>query len=413
MANELKNYNPLFYANEALIHLQNALGLANRVHRGYDEERRTFGLGDTITIRKPSIFEVKDAPSAAQDLQTENVDIKLDQWKEVKFKVSDKEYAYTGQRIIDEHVEPAAYALADYIDSVLAQHTLEVKGFAQPNNLLAIEGSDITRVRKEQFMMGVPLRDAANMHLMVGGATEAAFLADPAFSQQQGAGDTGVTTQIQGTLGRKYGYEVFANQNTVLQGVTAVGDDNVSVDADITRGQTALGAVSGYVNDSMYPKGQILQMRNVANSRDGRAQRFVADDALTASGGGQVPAFNAVEPATYDISDSETGQRQATVLDIVDPAVLPTVSEAEHNLAFHRNFAAFAMARLPDSAMVLPGVNVASVQDPVTGLSLRARIFYEGNSSEIYVALDVLFGTKLLDGNLGARLINPTIYTTP
>ena len=33
MANTLGNYNPIFYANEALIYLKHALGMANRVHR--------------------------------------------------------------------------------------------------------------------------------------------------------------------------------------------------------------------------------------------------------------------------------------------------------------------------------------------------------------------------------------------
>ena len=84
MANTLGVYDPIFYAQEALIHLENALGLANRVHRGYDEERKSFGKGQTISIRKPSTFTVEDAPSTAQDLDTEYVDITLNNWKEVK-----------------------------------------------------------------------------------------------------------------------------------------------------------------------------------------------------------------------------------------------------------------------------------------------------------------------------------------
>ena len=34
--NTLGIYDPLFYAQEALIQLEKALGLAGRVHRGYD-----------------------------------------------------------------------------------------------------------------------------------------------------------------------------------------------------------------------------------------------------------------------------------------------------------------------------------------------------------------------------------------
>jgi hypothetical protein len=50
MANVLSPYNPTFYAAEALILVQNALGMANRVYRGYEAERAGYGLGETILV---------------------------------------------------------------------------------------------------------------------------------------------------------------------------------------------------------------------------------------------------------------------------------------------------------------------------------------------------------------------------
>jgi len=76
MANTLGNYSPLFYANEALALLRKNLGLAARVYRGYDRERRTFDRGEIITIRKPSTFQAYDAPSSEQDILPGNVDIR-------------------------------------------------------------------------------------------------------------------------------------------------------------------------------------------------------------------------------------------------------------------------------------------------------------------------------------------------
>jgi hypothetical protein len=68
----------------------------------------------------PSTFVAQDAPSVAQDVSTATkVSMKLDQWKEVKFQLTDKELAYTSQQIITDHIEPAAYALADKIDQSL------------------------------------------------------------------------------------------------------------------------------------------------------------------------------------------------------------------------------------------------------------------------------------------------------
>ena len=78
MSNTLGVYNPIFYAQEALILLEKALGMAGRVHRGYDEERRTFLKGETINIRKPSTFTAQNAPSSAQDLDTGTVSLVLE-----------------------------------------------------------------------------------------------------------------------------------------------------------------------------------------------------------------------------------------------------------------------------------------------------------------------------------------------
>src|SRR5678816_901186 len=121
MANTLGNYSPLFYANEALALLRKNLGLAARVYRGYDRERRTFDRGEVITIRKPSTFLAYDAPSSEQDILPGNVDIRLDQWKEVKIALTDKERAFTDNEIINEHIAPMAYALADGLDTSLAR----------------------------------------------------------------------------------------------------------------------------------------------------------------------------------------------------------------------------------------------------------------------------------------------------
>ena len=78
MPNTLGVYNPVFFAQEALRQLEAVMGLANRVYMGYDEERRSFGLGETINIRRPSTFIAQNAPSAAQDVNTETVAVTLD-----------------------------------------------------------------------------------------------------------------------------------------------------------------------------------------------------------------------------------------------------------------------------------------------------------------------------------------------
>src|SRR4051812_29511911 len=114
MSNELSVYDPLFYSQEAIIQLHKALGMAARVHRGYDKSPQQ--KGSTISISRPSTFTAKAAPQSAQDIDAGEVQIVLDQWYEVKFKLTDKELTYTTDKIITDHIGPAAYAIADKID---------------------------------------------------------------------------------------------------------------------------------------------------------------------------------------------------------------------------------------------------------------------------------------------------------
>lgn len=382
MANTLGNYNPIFYAQEALIHLENALGMASRVHLGFDEERRSRNEGDTISIRKPSTFAVNDAPSSAQDLATETLDIKLDQWKEVKFKLTDQELAYTQERIIRDHIRPAAYALANYIDQRIALLMLDVPWIEAATAPAAV--ADITKVRQNMFDRGVPLIGPMFNHLLLDGALEAEFLNLQAFSQQQGAGGAGVETQRSGSLGVKYGFETFANQN--VQSVSAHT-------LNTTAGITVSGAHAKGVETVTITAGTLtgdLKKGNVI-SFAGDTQKYAVTADATAAG-------NAINvPIAPKLAVALSGGEAVTVED-------GTAHTAPG--AFHRNAFALAMAPLPDELPRRLGAQVASVMHPRSGVALRSRLYYVGNSSEVHVALDVLFGTKTLDPNLACRLKN-------
>jgi hypothetical protein len=83
--------------------------------------------------------------------------------------------------------------------------------------------------------------------------------------------------------------------------------------------------------------------------------------------------------------------------------VTETQNSGQQSLAFHRNWLALAMAPLPEHGNQL-GAKVVSIADPKTSLALRSRMYYVGNSSEVHVALDVLYGIQQLDGNRAVRL---------
>lgn len=374
MPNTLGIYDPLFYANEALIQLEKALGMSGRVHRGYDADAQQ--KGSTIKIRNPGTFTAQDAPSTAQEIVTGETDITLDNWREVKFGLTDKELTFTKQQMIDEHIRPAAYALADDLDQKLAALYKDV-GWYHDQAASDIALTDLAKVRKVLRDNKTPL-DRGNVHLMIDPTAEAGLIALPEFNRVDATGTD--QTLREGTLARRFGMDIFVNQNTASHTPGVAADATGALTANAALGATTI-AFDGITTAGTIKKGDSFTLA-------GDTQRYVFTEDKTASGGAitSVGIFPALKVAATS----------TTVITIrLDSHVA--------NLAFHRN--AFALATAPLSEMGDGlGARIASVADPVTGLSLRSRIFYEGNNSKVFVALDILYGFKTLNPNLAARL---------
>lgn len=394
MANSLGAYNATFFAQEALIQLEKALGLASRVYRGYEAERASYGLGDTVNVPVPSSFAAQDhAPgsgSTAQDIDAGTVPIRLDRHKEVKFAVSDRDLAYASERIIDDHLRPAAYALADSIDQDLCglyrfvPWAVDVAGSAG--------AGWVTAPRRRLRELLVPVDDG-NLHLMVDPAIEQDFLGLDIFHAALVTGGTAnQDALLRGSLGTRFGAEIFVNQNVRAHAagtLIATGSDVEGVlDGAVSQGAASL-AVDGFASGATVKAGDSFVI-------EGHAQRYVVtEDATLAGGAGTL----AIHPAA--VTDYGNG----AVVSFED-GTGSAAGSFSANLMFHRNFAALVLAPLPATGDGR-GAQIESVTDPVTGLSLRARMWYDGDTATNYVALDVLYGLTVLDGNLAVRLRRP------
>ena len=386
MANTLGAYNPDFYAQEAMIWLRKALGIAPRIYQGYDEERRTFGRGETIKIRRPAKFTALAAPSTAQDMATETVTMTLDQYWEVKYALTDKEHAFTQDRIIQEHIMPAAYAIADKIDStVCALISTVPHAYIEPSAGTAATIAGILGTQRKMFDNQVPMNNPGMMHFMVGGKENADLLALEAFSQNQGAGATGVATQISGILGPRYGFNFFANQNRPTIAYADITDFAGTITEPAAKGDTSI-TVGGLGAAEVYNKGTIIKF-------DVSGHEYAITATATMSSGAAVVAIN--PPIRVAEADNAAITIQAQQDNRTDSAAI----------AFHRDWAAIAFGRLPDFTQYPNqlGIAASSIQDPTTGLSLRYRVFADGNNSKMYAAVDALWSVKELNGDLACR----------
>ena len=381
MSNTLGNYDPIFYAQEALIALNKALGMAGRVHRGYDPNPQQ--KGSVINITRPSVFEATNVNTTTggttQDVTPENVSITLDTWKEVKFGLTDKELTFTKEKIITDHITPAAYALADAIDLSLVGLYKKIPWKEAISATPAV--TDITGVRKTLFNNRVPMND---LHFMVDGSVEAGLLALSAFATADGAGQVGVDTQLRGSLGTRYGFEFFANQNTPAHTSGTMADTAGALNADADKGATSI-VIKSLTNTETLKAGDIIKIT-------GDAQQYVVTADYTIN--------NATTVAIYP------ALAKKNLADALVTVILPSGTGATKNqcLAFHRHAFALAMAPLSDMGGRL-GAQIATVADPVTNLSIRSRLWYEGNTSTVKVALDALWGVQVLNPNLAVRAV--------
>ena len=381
MSNTLGNYDPIFYAQEALIALNKALGMAGRVYRGYDPNPQQ--KGSVINITRPSVFEATNVNTSTggttQALTPENVSITLDTWKEVKFGLTDKELTFTKEKIITDHITPAAYALADAIDLSLVGLYKKIPWKESISGTPVV--TDITGVRKALFNNKVPMND---LHFMVDGSVEAGLLALTAFATADGSGQAGIDTQLRGSLGTRYGFEFFANQNTPSHTSGTMADLEGALNADAAKGATSI-VVKSLTDTQTLKAGDILKIT-------GDSQPYTVTEDVTVSGATTIGIF----PALVKNSSANA----------VVTASLPSSSGGTKNqcLAFHRHAFALAMAPLSDMGGRL-GAQIATVADPVTNLSIRSRLWYEGNTSTVKVALDALWGVAVLNPNLAVRAV--------
>lgn len=391
MANVRGNYDEDFFAQEALMSLYNHLGLASRIFMGYDREYSSHESGTSIKIRGPGSFAAGNAPTAtasALDIKTRSVTVTLDQWKDVVFGLTDKEMALSKEEILRDHIDPAAAAIAEVIDTYIQTSYYKVPwAFAQASTSAAV--TDIVEARRLLQVSKCPIADRANMHFMLTTTHEKDLLELAAFTQYQGGDGTAVNSQISGNLGMRYGFNFWANQNVTSHTASSTTDVAGAVDSGnggYSKGDAVMN-IDGLAASDTIKKGDTFSVA-------GNTQRY----ALTAD-------------TVLSTNQGSFAFTPALVADAAEDAVVTfhtrTADEfpsGNFSLGFHRNWYALAFGRLPQTTIEGLGARVSTKSDPITGLSLRVTMWYDGNLAKTMVRVDALYGGNVLDGNMAVRM---------
>src|SRR6188768_2503770 len=108
-------------AKEAVNILENNCVMGGLVYRGYEDEFSSkvngYEKGDTISIRRPTDFTVRDgAVAVAQDVQEGKFSLVVDKRKGVDFKFTSQQLTLNIGDLSERVIKPAMVQLANQID---------------------------------------------------------------------------------------------------------------------------------------------------------------------------------------------------------------------------------------------------------------------------------------------------------
>jgi hypothetical protein len=458
--NALTAYVPQLWANESLMILQENMVAASLVHRDFSTVVAEYG--DTVNKRRPAKFiairKTADDSVTDQDAVATNVPVVLNQLAHVTFVIKDAQASLAFKDLVNEFLRPAMLAQAKFVDQViLSQYTQFLANqYGQINGLT----SSTTR----QYMLGVRQLMNQNLapedgrNLLLSSASETTMLNTDLFTQAQQVGDNGNALR-NAQLGTKLGFNNFMSQNvpnvstaatnqvagtgvtiTAIQPIGAVTVGVSGLTAAIPAGSWCLidsrpyrvvsstgGATPTAITISApgflaavaisspvvcYASTVTVQSNLDSSTSAGYPSGYVKQVQFTAQANpptpGQLVTFGtSATSATYAVVQYDATNGAVTLDRPLEASVALSATVnfgpgGQFNLAFREN--AIALVSRP---LALPpeGLGARAAVVNYNNVSMRALISYDGVKQGVRVTLDMLFGVKVLDANLGAVLL--------
>ena len=401
-------------AKEAVMVLENSLVMANLVHRGYEEEfgKKVNGytVGETISIRRPTDFTVRDGATASiQDVTEGKTTFTVDKQKGIDFKFTSQDLTLQIDKLSERVIKPAMIQLANQIDRDLTALYYNV-----PNHVTIPAGgidsfADFALAAKRMDLIGIP--DSDRYAVLTPTDTWAMLGSQTALYMQ----DVAKGAYREGNLGRIGGIDTYMSRNLSTHTTGArTGTDTVDTLAQTyltghtwatVKDSTAVtfhidGAASdtaGYWKaGDTFTIADLYDVNPVTKARLPHLKMFtVMAAATTSSNEADVtiwpPIIVSGAQQTCDLSTGTLDDNTVTYQGVASTAY-------DQNLFFHKN--AFGLVMVP---MVAPPGAVEVGRQSYKGLSVRVIPYYDGTNDESSWRLDVLYGTKCIDPRLAVR----------
>jgi hypothetical protein len=391
--------------------LENELTMASLVYRGYenefDKKVNGYNIGDTITIKKPTDFTVRNtitATNPAQNATEGKLTLQINQVAGVDFGFTSQQLTLNISDLAERVIRPAMVQLANQIDlSVMSL-------FKDIPNWVGTPGTNI------QSFAGFA-KGAQNMDdRSVPQGARKAILAPADYWAMAGSQTALFNNAIngqsyrQGRIGEVGGIDTYMSQNAPtfttgpMGGTPIVNGANQNTTYDttgantqslITSGWTAAAAARVVVGDVFTIAG-VFDVNPVTKAALPFLKQFVVKANGSSDGSGNLTMTIAPQIIT-------TGAFQTVTAAPANSAALTFVGTANtayrNSLFFDKN--AFALCMVP---LVKPpgAVDVSRVSK--NGISVRVIPFYDGINDVSQWRLDCIYGTKTIDPRLAVRV---------
>jgi hypothetical protein len=401
-------------AKEAVMILENELVMGNLVHRGYEEEFdkkiNGYTVGESISIRRPTDFTVRDGRVASiQDVVEGKTTFTVDKQKGIDFKFTSQDLTLQIKELSERVIKPGMVQLANQVDMDLwalykdvANHVTIPSGginsFA--DFALAAEFMDKVAIPQNDRYAALSPED----HWALVGSQTALYI-EKAATQAYRKGNIGMVAGIDTYMSQNAPWHTTgARTGTDLVDITGQTYSTGHTWASVKDLDAAPWHIDGAASDTAgyWKKGDtftisdLYEVNPVSKESINVLKKFVVKaDATSASSEGDLTIWPpVVTSGAFKNAHLSTG----TVEDNTVTYQGVAATAYKQNLFFHKN--AFGLVVVP---MVKPAGAVDVGRRTYKGISVRVIPYYDGTNDEANYRLDILYGTKTIDPRLAVR----------
>jgi hypothetical protein len=404
-------------AAEAVEILDNQLVMGKNVFRGYEEEfdKRINGytVGDTLTIRKPTDFTVRDGVTmAVQDVTEASTSIVVNKFKGVDFKFTSQQLTLNIRELSDRVIKPAMVQLANQVDRDLMALYSQVPSWVGTPGQTINSFADFAVGAQRMDEYANPQDDRVAVlspgdHWGMLGSQTALYMQDVAKGAYR-----------QAELGNIGGIDEMMSQNipVLTVGSRTAGGTQV-VNQALTNTTNAVTAASLTTNTASLilstlngatdtiKAGEVLTIAScyAVNPVTKASLSFLKQFVVTADATGVANAVTlTISPMPVFSGPFQNCAFATGVTDLNTKAVafIGTASTAyPQNLFFNRS--AFALVMVP---LVVPPGAVDVSRQSYKGCQVRVIPVYDGINDVSAWRLDVLYGVKAIDPRKAHRV---------